>query len=232
MLKVEDLKVGYGKKMVVNGINIHVGESEIVSLLGHNGAGKTTSLYGLFGLLKPHGGQILYNGNKITGRLPMDNVRDGIALVPQERFLFPGFSVRENLEVAGYSVKNKDHMARNIEMVHELFPILKQRGQQIATTLSGGERRMLGVGMALVTSPKLLILDEPSIGLSPLIVEKLMGTLQYIQESLGASILVVEQNIKQVLQISHRAYVMKLGCVILEEEGKKLLDRGEWWDLY
>ncbi|MBL7208969.1 MAG: ABC transporter ATP-binding protein [Dehalococcoidia bacterium] len=232
LMEVKDLEVGYGKRVVVDGVSMTIGEGEIVGLIGHNGAGKTTSLKGIFGLLKPYGGQIVYNGQVITGRRPLANVKDRITFIPQEHFIFPGLNVRENLDLGGYTVENKEDMQSRLEMIYDLFPILKQRERQTATTLSGGERRMLGLGMALITGPRLLLLDEPSLGLAPLLVQSVMDTLRQIQQTLGTSILLVEQNVKQALQLAQRVYVMKMGRIILEESGESLLQRGEWWSLF
>jgi branched-chain amino acid transport system ATP-binding protein len=232
LLEVTDLEVGYGKRRVVNGVSMRIGEAETIALIGHNGAGKSTFLKTVFGILKPWKGQVTYSSQNITGRSPIINIKEGIAFIPQDKFLFPGFSVKENLDLGGYTVKDKGKMLRVYDTVYDLFPILKQRSGQMATTLSGGERRMLGLGMALVTEPKLLLLDEPSLGLAPLLVRSLMETLQHIQSTLGTSILLVEQNVKQALTIAERVYIMKMGRIVLEESGEKLLQRGEWWDLF
>ena len=232
LLEVKNLKLGYGKREVVHGLSIALDSNEIVVLIGHNGAGKTTSLKGIFGLLKPLGGRIDYNGREITGRPPRANLKDGLAFIPQDRFIFPGLTVAENLQMGAYAIESKHDLQSKLDVIHELFPILRERSWQQAATLSGGERRMLGIGMALITRPRLLLLDEPSLGLSPLLVQTLMKTLKQIQESLGTSILLVEQNVQQALQVGQRVYIMKMGSVILEESGKKLLQRGQWWDLF
>jgi branched-chain amino acid transport system ATP-binding protein len=230
LLEVKDLEVGYFKRVVVQGVSLAVDEREIVAIIGHNGAGKTTTLKGIFGFLKPVGGEILYRSDAITGRSPLANVRDGITYTPQERFTFPELSVMENLRLGGYTLHN-DLQAR-IEMVYETFPVLKERAWQRASTLSGGERRMLGLGMALITRPKLMLLDEPSLGLSPVMVQSLTEALRQIRDTFGTAIVLVEQNVKQALRLANRAYVMKVGRIILEEKAEKLLAQGQWWDLF
>jgi branched-chain amino acid transport system ATP-binding protein len=230
LLEVKDLVVGYAKRVVVHGLSMMVEEGEIVAIIGHNGAGKTTTLKGLFGLLKPFKGEILYNGLNITGRAPADNVKDGITFLPQERFIFPELNVRENLDLGAYTVE--DDLESRLEMIYQLFPVLKERAWQRSSTLSGGERRMLGLGMTLITRPRLLILDEPSLGLAPVLVKSLLETLRQIRQVLGASVILVEQNVKHALEVAQRVYVMKMGSIILTESGENLLQRGEWWDLF
>jgi len=230
LLEVKDLDVGYAKRVVVHGLSMAVEEGEIVAVIGHNGAGKTTTLKGIFGLLQPFRGEILYNGRDITGRAPADNVKDGITFLPQERFIFPELNVRENLDLGAYTVE--DEVESRLETIYELFPVLKEREWQRSSTLSGGERRMLGLGMTLITRPRLLILDEPSLGLAPVLVKSLLETLRQIREVLGASVILVEQNVKQALEVAHRVYFVKMGRIILEESGENLLQRGEWWDLF
>lgn len=230
LMEVKGLQAGYSKKVVVHGISMAIDATEIVALIGNNGAGKTTTLKTIFGLLKPLGGEVVYNGRTVTARSPMANVKDGINFIPQERPIFPDLSVMDNLDLGAYTLKG-DKKSR-LEMVYRLFPILKERSWQRAGTLSGGEQRMLGMGMALVIRPRLLLLDEPSLGLAPVLVRSLMEALQQIQKELGTSILLVEQNVKQALQVARRVYVMKMGKLILEESAEKLLQRGQWWDLF
>ena len=230
LLKVEELQVGYAKRVVVHRASFHAETGEIVTIIGHNGAGKTTTLKGLFGHLKPAGGRVLYSGSDITGRSPMDNVRDGITYTPQDRYTFPDLSVRENMELGAYTAGSE--VASRIEQAYDVFPILKARAWQRARTLSGGERRMLGLAMALITRPRLMLLDEPSLGLSPVLVQALFTQLRSIRAEQHTTIIVVEQNVKQALGIADRAYVMKMGRIILEEDGASLLSRGQWWDLF
>jgi branched-chain amino acid transport system ATP-binding protein len=230
LLEVKDLVVGYAKRVVVHGLSMVVEEGEIVAIIGHNGAGKTTTLKGLFGLLRPFKGEILYNGLNITGRAPVDNVKDGITFLPQEQFIFPELNVRENLDLGAYTVE--DDVESRLETIYQLFPVLKERAWQRSSTLSGGERRMLGLGMTLITRPRLLILDEPSLGLAPVLVKSMLETLRQIRKVLGTSVILVEQNVKHALEVAHRVYVVKMGRIILEESGQNLLQRGEWWDLF
>jgi branched-chain amino acid transport system ATP-binding protein len=232
LMEVKELTVGYGARDVVHGLSMTINKDEIVALIGHNGAGKTTCLKGIFGLLKPSGGQVVYNGRRITGRSPRANVADGITFIPQERFIFPRLSVREHLDLGTYTLESKKDVQTRLQMIYDLFPILKRREWQTAATLSGGERRMLGLGMALLTRPQLLLLDEPSLGLAPVLVQSVFATLQQIRQTLGIAVLLVEQNVKQVLQIAQRAYVMKMGRMVIEESAQNLLKRGEWWDLF
>jgi branched-chain amino acid transport system ATP-binding protein len=232
LMEVKELTVGYGARDVVHAVSMKIDKGEIVALIGHNGGGKTTCLKGIFGLLKLSGGDVLYEGRRITGRSPRANVADGITFIPQERFIFPRLSVRENLDLGAYTQKSKKDVHTGLGMIYDLFPILKQREWQTAATLSGGERRMLGLGMALLTGPQLLFLDEPSLGLAPVLVHSVFATLQQIQQTWGITILLVEQNVKQALEIAQRAYVMKMGRITMEDTAQDLLKRGEWWDLF
>jgi branched-chain amino acid transport system ATP-binding protein len=230
LLEVSEMDIGYAKKTVVYGLSMGIDKGEIVAIIGHNGAGKTTSLKGVFGILKPFKGQIFYNGRNIAGHSTMDNIKDGIAFLPQDRYIFPELSVRENLELGAYTIANG--IEARLEIIYQLFPILEKRAWQRSSTLSGGERRMLGLGMTLITTPQLLILDEPSLGLSPIFVTSVLKALQEIRDGMGTSVILVEQNVKKALELAHRVYVMKLGRIILEESGEVLLQRGAWWDLF
>lgn len=229
-MEIEGLEAGYGNRVVVRGVTITIDEKEIVLLIGSNGAGKTTTIRTVFGFLKPSKGKVVYNGNPITARSPLANVKDRISYTPQERFIFPDLSVKDNLDMGAYTIE--DGVESSLETIYRLFPILKERLWQRAGTLSGGEQRMLGIGMALITRPNLLLLDEPSVGLAPVLVQAVMSTLEHIKNDLGTSILLVEQNVKQALRIADRVYVMKMGEILLEESGESLLEKGQWWDLY
>lgn len=230
LMEIEGLEAGYGNRVVVRGVTITIDEKEIVLLIGSNGAGKTTTIRTVFGFLKPSKGKVVYNGNPITARSPLANVKDRISYTPQERFIFPDLSVKDNLDMGAYTIE--DGVESSLETIYRLFPILKERLWQRAGTLSGGEQRMLGIGMALITRPNLLLLDEPSVGLAPVLVQAVMSTLEHIKNDLGTSILLVEQNVKQALRIADRVYVMKMGEILLEESGESLLEKGQWWDLY
>ncbi len=232
LLEVRNLKAGYGKKQVLFGISLHVQEGEIVALIGHNGAGKSTILKSVFGLLTPTGGEVIYRNQDVTLAPPAMKLEGGIYHIPQEHFLFNDLTVRENLEMGFFTMKDQSAFAPRLEAVHEIFPVLKNRQGQPAGTLSGGERRMLGIGMGLMRHPQLMMLDEPSSGLSPVIFQNVIKTIQEINKSRGTAILLVEQNVKVAFRISARAYVMKAGYMILEETGEKLLQRSGWWDLF
>ncbi len=232
LLELKDLKVGYRKIEVVHGASLDIKEGEIVALFGHNGAGKTTTLKGIVGILKPSGGEVIYRDLFITGRSPAVNVTDGITFIPQERIVFGSLTVKENIELGAYRVNDKAIVRSCLELVHRLFPILKERLLQRASTLSGGEQRMLSFGIGLMTRPKLLLLDEPSLGLSPIMVSRVMDTIREIQQTLGTTIILVEQNVKQTLRIAQRVYVMKMGRIILDESSEKFLKRDQWWGLF
>jgi branched-chain amino acid transport system ATP-binding protein len=229
-MEIEGLESGYGKRTVVRGVTMGIDQKEIVLLIGSNGAGKTTTIRTIFGFLKPLRGKVAYNGRTITARSPLANVMDRISYTPQERFIFADLSVKDNLDLGAYTVE--DGVETSLETIYRLFPILRERLWQRAGTLSGGEQRMLGIGMALITRPNLLLLDEPSVGLAPVLVQAVMSTLEQIKNDLGTSILLVEQNVKQALRIADRVYVMKMGEIILEDCAENLLEKGQWWDLY
>jgi len=232
LLEVRHLEVGYGKRPVIYDISMTLDKGEIIGMIGHNAAGKTTCLKGIIGLLKPSAGEVVYHGYPITRRSPAANVKDGLALVPQERAVFGDLTVRENLRVALYTVEDRADAESRLKVAHELFPILRKREQQKARTLAGGEQRMLSLAIALMLRPQLLLLDEPSLGLSPKMVENVMEAIREVQRTLGTAVIVAEQNVKQVLQLAQRVYVMKMGRIILEESAKELLQRHDWWDLF
>jgi branched-chain amino acid transport system ATP-binding protein len=231
LLEVQNVKIGYGKRRVVNDASLHLEQGEIVALIGHNGAGKTTLLKGIFGFLSPTEGKIIYDGKDITGQRPLYKVKHGITFIPQDKYIYPGLSVKENLDLGGYTVNKKDKDAR-LNIIYEVFPKLKERQWQDASSLSGGERRMLGIGMALITMPRLLLLDEPSLGLSPLLVQNMMQILKNIQKDYGVTILLVEQNIREAMRIAQRVYVLKMGQIVHEESAETCIQRDNYWDLF
>jgi branched-chain amino acid transport system ATP-binding protein len=231
-LLMDDIFLGYGKKVVVRGVSLEINEGEIVALLGHNGAGKTTTLKSIMGLIQPFKGNIRFYGEDKTAWPPKENVIKGISYVPQGMGLFPDLTVSHNLELACYTVNDDSEIKARHESVYQLFPILKEREWQIAGTLSGGQQRMLSVAMALMTGPKLLLMDEPSLGLAPLLVDQLMETIRTINKQMGTAILLVEQNVKQAFKVAQRAYVMKIGSIILSETTEALQQKEHLWELF
>lgn len=231
-LSMEEVFLGYKNKIVVRGISLEIKEKEVVTLLGHNGAGKTTTLKAIMGLVRLFKGKINFCGENKTKWPPKENVVKGISYVPQGMGLFPDLTVAYNLELACYTVKDPSEINASHQEVSRLFPILKEREWQIAGTLSGGEQRMLSVAMALMTKPKLLLMDEPSLGLAPVLVEHLMDTIREINERFSTAIFLVEQNVKQAFLVADRAYVMKVGQIILDESTEALKKREHLWELF
>jgi branched-chain amino acid transport system ATP-binding protein len=212
--------VYYGAIHALKGVSFAIEKGELVTLLGANGAGKTTTLKTLSGLLRPQSGQIELEGVSLNGADPHAIVQRGVAHAPEGRKIFPRFTVLENLKIGGY-IRAKTALGPDIERVFELFPRLKERHRQIAGTLSGGEQQMLAIGRALMLRPKLLLLDEPSMGLAPKIVEQILETIQAINRS-GVTVLLVEQNAAMALAISHRGYVLETGAVVLHGSASEL----------
>ena len=212
MLKIKDLHVNYGGIKALKGIDINVPEGKIITLIGANGAGKSTTLRSIAGLLKPASGNIFYNDIDITGKKTLDIVKNGIVLVPEGRRVFANLTVYENLVLGAYSVKDKKAISDDMENVFNLFPRLKERVKQKAGTFSGGEQQMLAVGRALMSKPKLLMMDEPSLGLAPLIVKSIFEIIQNINK-IGVTILLIEQNAKAALEIADYGYVMETGKI-------------------
>ena len=222
LLKITDLKLNYGMISAVKGIDLTVGEGQIVAILGANGAGKTSTLKVISGLLKPSDGEIIFDGQSIAGKPAHKVAKLGIMQSPEGRFVLAGLTVEENLRVGGYNVKSKAELQRNFERVYTLFPRLKERAKQQSSTLSGGEQQMLAIGRALMGSPKLLILDEPSLGLAPLLIKDIFKTLVKIKEE-GTTILIVEQNALATLKIADYAYVLELGKISMHGKSEDLL---------
>jgi branched-chain amino acid transport system ATP-binding protein len=232
LLEVQDLVTGYGRKQVTFDVSLRVDVGEIVALMGHNGAGKTTTLKAIAGLLSAWSGRIVLDGEPIGHMSSAVRVRRGLGLVPQERFVFADLTVAENLELGAFSVNDPKAITGQRDKVLALLPVLAERRKQVAGTLSGGEQRMLSLGMALMRQPRLLLLDEPSLGLAPLLVERIMQTVQEISRRDNLTVLLVEQNVRHALAIARRVYVMRTGRVLLEETGTAMAARGQWWDLF
>ena len=224
LLEVKDLKVAYGKIQAIKGISLHVKQGEIVTLVGANGAGKTTLLKTISGILKPSDGVINFEGKDIQGIAPHDRVIEGLCQAPEGRGIFPGMTVLENLEMGKYARKDwKNELKEDLERIYTLFPRLKERQSQAGGTLSGGEQQMLSIGRALMSRPRLLLLDEPSMGLAPMFIQQIFNIIREIQTQ-GVSILLVEQNAAQALSCANRAYILETGNIVKEGAGKDLLN--------
>jgi branched-chain amino acid transport system ATP-binding protein len=221
LLDVKDIHVFYGNIEAVKGIGFHVDRGEIVCLIGANGAGKTTTLRTISSLLRPREGAVFYEGQRIDLLPAHDVVRLGVAQSPEGRRIFPRMSVRENLDMGAFIRRDAEQRA-DMERVFELFPILSERARQAAGTLSGGEQQMLAIGRAMMARPKLLLLDEPSMGLAPIVVQRIFDTIGEINQQ-GTTILLVEQNAAQALSLANRGYVIETGRIVLENDAKALL---------
>jgi len=228
MLRIKNINTYYGQVHAIKNVSLHLAEGEIVTLIGANGAGKTTLLNSLSGIVPPRSGEILFNESDISRLAPHGIVRLGISQVPEGRQVFKPLSVEDNLELGAYlNYKTRGGKARakkDMEMVYELFPILRQRQKQLAGTLSGGEQQMLAIGRALMATPKLLLLDEPSMGLAPMIVQEILKVIENLSKEKKTTILLVEQNARAALKIAHRGYVLETGRLILEGAADELLE--------
>ena len=229
ILKVSDIVSGYTDLDILHGISIHIKPGEIISIIGPNGSGKSTLMKTIFGLLRIRSGEIIFNGDNITGIKPEAIVRKGMGYVPQEKEFFPSLTVLENLEMGAF-IRNDD-ISSSLERVYDVFPALKEKQRIKAGSMSGGEQRMVGIGRALMLSPDLLLLDEPSAGLAPVMRDMVFGKLTEINES-GTSILIVEQNAKRSLGISDRGYVLEMGRNRFEGLGDELLENEDVLRLY
>lgn len=221
MLQIKNLNIKYGAIHAVKGIDMEVNEGEIVTLIGANGAGKTSILKALSGLLKPTEGEIIYNGVVLNKKSPQEIMKVGISHVPEGRHIFPDMTVLENLELGAYRRKDKAGIKQDLQAIYERFPILKERSKQAAGTLSGGEQQMLAMGRALMAQPKILLLDEPSMGLAPILVKEIFRIIEDINAK-GTTILLVEQNARMALSIADRAYVMETGKIVMSGSGEEL----------
>ena len=222
LLEIQDLHVKYGNIEVLHGINIEVKEGEIVTILGANGAGKSTTLLTISGLLRPSGGNIAFEGQPLHTRKAHDIVKAGIAHIPEGRRIFGTLTVQENLNLGAFVSDDTENIAKNQSWIYELFPILQERQNQLAGTLSGGEQQMLAIGRGLMSSPKILLLDEPSLGLAPLLVKTIFETLRQINEA-GVTVVLVEQNARMALKIAHRGYVLEVGKITTQDSASALL---------
>ncbi len=222
ILQVEDLEVAYGHIEAVKGISLSLNEGEITALVGANGAGKSTSLLAISGLVKAQRGRVLLNGQDLLQMSPHRIVESGVVQVAEGRATLTTLTVEENLALGAYTRKDKDGVARDLEWVYSLFPVLKNRAAGLAGNLSGGEQQMLAIGRALMAKPKVLLLDEPSMGLAPLIIQEIFRIVQEINKT-GMTVLLVEQNVRQALRIAQRGYVLETGKIVLEDSGANLL---------
>lgn len=223
MLNIKDLHVYYGGIHALRGVSLEVPEGKIISLIGANGAGKSTTLRSIVGLEKSTQGSVTYNDQILTQETTKKIVETGIVLVPEGRRIFPNLTVKENLILGSYLRKDKEGIEKDLQWVYELFPRLKEREWQKAGTMSGGEQQMLAVGRGLMSKPKLMMMDEPSLGLAPLIVKDIFDIIRKVNE-MGVTILLIEQNAKVALEISDYAYVLETGTIVLEGPGKELLN--------
>ncbi|MCX7662398.1 MAG: ABC transporter ATP-binding protein [Tepidimonas fonticaldi] len=223
LLKVTGLKVSYGGIKAVKGIDLEVREGELVTLIGSNGAGKTTTMKAITGMLLSEGGDIVYQGQSIRGAGSWDLVKRGLAMVPEGRGVFTRMTITENLLMGAYVRTDKAEIQRDIDRMFELFPRLKERRDQLAGTMSGGEQQMLAMARALMSRPKLLLLDEPSMGLSPIMVDKIFEVVRDVHAQ-GMTVLLVEQNARRALQVADRGYVMDSGEIIMHGEARAMLD--------
>ncbi|WP_041092689.1 ABC transporter ATP-binding protein [Paucilactobacillus hokkaidonensis] len=222
LLQVEDLSVNYGVIRAVKGVSFEVNEGEIVSLIGANGAGKTTILKTISGLMKPSGGKIIYNGHEIQKQKSQKIVAGGISQVPEGRRIFSGLTVLENLQMGAFLRKDRDALKADYREVFERFPVLEERKNQDAATLSGGEQQMLAMGRALMAKPKLLLMDEPSMGLAPIFINEIFDIIQAIKQQ-GTTVLLIEQNASKALAIADRGYVLATGNILMTGTGTQLL---------
>lgn len=222
LLQLENVHGGYGEVKVLNGVDILVGEGEIVSVVGPNGSGKSTMMKAIFGLVKPEEGKIVYKGENITGLEPFEIVRRGICYVPQESNVFTSLTVDENLEMGAYILNQPQEVSKGKERVYGIFPLLKEKAKSQVATLSGGMRQMVAFGRALMLDPELVLMDEPSAGLAPRLVTEILMKLHEINER-GKALLIIEQNVRRALELCHRGYVLDMGKTSMEGRGEELL---------
>ena len=232
MLELDDVDVFYGRVQALHGLSIHVARGEIVTLIGANGAGKSTTLRAISGLQRARGGRITFDGKDIGKEPSHGIVGRGLSHVPEGRRIFTNLSVMENLEMGAYLVRDKKDSARMLERVFGLFPRLQERGGQSGGTLSGGEQQMLAIGRALMSKPSMLLLDEPSLGIAPILVKEIFEEIRAINKEDGTTILLVEQNANMALHLAHRGYVLETGRIVLEDSAQALLDNARVKEAY
>ncbi len=229
MLKIRNLEAGYDKLKVLKGISLHVNAGEIVTIIGANGAGKSTLLNTISSIVKPVAGSVILDGIEINNSFPDQIVKNGCVLVPEGRQLYPAMTVRENLILGAYTVyrrRDKLRAGENLKKIYSMFPVLEERKNQYAGTLSGGEQQMCAIGRALMSDPRMILMDEPSMGLAPLIVRNIFKVVEELRRQ-GKTILIVEQNAKAVLEIADRGYVMETGSLVMEGSAEELLDNND-----
>lgn len=232
ILDVRNLETYYGPVMALRGVSIEVPEGKIVTILGANGAGKTTLMKTVSGALAPNKGSVRFHGDRVDGLEPDHMVRKGLAHVPEGREVFPFLTVAENLAMGAYTRKDRAEVGRDIEMVYEYFPILKERHKQTAGTLSGGQQQMLSIGRGLMSRPSLMLLDEPSLGLSPLLVQEIFGIVRRLNQEQGVTILLVEQNAQVALETADIGYVLEIGRIVMNGSAEKLLASDDIREFY
>jgi branched-chain amino acid transport system ATP-binding protein len=232
ILRVTKLQAGYGRKQVVFDVDLRVSQGEILGVFGHNGSGKTTTIRTVLGVMPVLGGTIEFKGKDVTKASSRANVKSGMAMIPSERFVFADLTVIDNLLLGAANHADPDRRDKRLELVRGLFPVLLERSTQLAGTMSGGQQRMVSLGMALMASPALLMLDEPSLGLAPAVVQQIFTTVRRLADEEGLAVLLLEQNVGQALQIVDRVSVMRSGRVILEETADQMRARDSYWDLF
>lgn len=232
LLTIDSVAAGYRRRPVVYDVSMQVNAGEIVSVLGHNGAGKTTTIKTAFGVLHPFKGKVSFAGHDVSSASCARHVALGMSYTPAERFVFPDLAVQVNLRLGALGEPSKAERDRRVARVYEMFPILKERKDQPAGTFSGGQQRILSVGMALMSDPKLMLLDEPSLGVAPAVVQQILGALRQLADEEGRAIVLLEQNVGHALREADRVYVMRSGRMILEESADQMRNREHWWDLF
>jgi branched-chain amino acid transport system ATP-binding protein len=232
LLTASGITAGYAKTQVLSDVSVEVREGEVVGVLGHNGAGKTTLLKCLFRLIDLRGGDVVFAGTSLTKASNVDTVRHGMSFTPAEKPIFRDLTVRQNLELGAHAVEDRSDIRGRIAEVLEIFPVLADRQDDLAGKFSGGQQRQLSLGIALMARPRLMLLDEPSLGISPAVVAKTFSTIRDLARERGMSVLVVEQNVPAVTAIADRVYVLRNGSIVLEESGEQAAKREVWWDLF